>query len=115
MTGEERILWRRLRGNRLDGFHFRRQQPIAGFVVDFYCNPAGLAVEIDGAQHHENAQYDRERDAALARRGVRVLRFTNEQIHSHLDEVVTSIVAACSVPLPLQGKGDRGLGSPLPV
>lgn len=40
LTPEERILWQRLRANRLDGWHFRRQQIIDGFIVDFYCHKA---------------------------------------------------------------------------
>jgi len=35
MTPEERILWNELRGNRLRNIHFRRQQVISGFIVDF--------------------------------------------------------------------------------
>ena len=49
MTTEEKALWQRLRANRLDGFHFRRQQVIDGFIVDFYCHAASLVVETDGA------------------------------------------------------------------
>ena len=45
MTEEEKILWRHLRANRLHGFHFRRQQIIGKFIVDFYCHAAGLVVE----------------------------------------------------------------------
>ncbi len=105
MTDEERILWHQLRSNRLDRLHFRRQQAIAGFVVDFYCNPAGLAVEIDGVQHRAQARYDRERDAALARRGVRVLRFTNQQVRYELSGILATIAVACSIPASTSGEG----------
>ena len=105
MTNGERILWRELRRNGLAGLHFRRQQPIAGFIVDFYCNPAAVAVEVDGGFHSERKDYDAARDAELARRNIRVLRFTNEQIHSHLDEVLTSVLAACSLPPSTSGEG----------
>ena len=50
MTPAEKILWQELRGNKL-GVHFRRQQVIAGFIVDFYCHKAGLVVEVDGDIH----------------------------------------------------------------
>lgn len=56
MTPQEKVLWERLRGNRLGGLHFRRQQVIVGFVVDFYHRASGLAVEADGGVH------DRQRD-----------------------------------------------------
>ncbi len=51
MTPEEKILWQRLRANRLNGLHFRRQQIIDGFIVDFYCHSAGVVVEVDGEIH----------------------------------------------------------------
>ena len=41
MTAEEALLWERLRARRLDGLHWRRQQVIAGFIVDFYCHATG--------------------------------------------------------------------------
>ena len=50
MTPAEKILWQELRGNKL-GIHFRRQQIIAGFIVDFYCHKAALVVEVDGDVH----------------------------------------------------------------
>ncbi len=50
-TREEALLWERLRRNQLDGLHFRRQQIIDGFIVDFYCHAAGLVVEVDGPIH----------------------------------------------------------------
>jgi very-short-patch-repair endonuclease len=51
MTPEERTLWHRLRTNKLDGLHFRRQHAIEGYVVDFYCSAAQLAIELDGPAH----------------------------------------------------------------
>src|SRR5215470_4883825 len=52
MTDAEQCLWQCLRGKQLDGFRFRRQHPIARFVLDFYCPTARLAIEIDGGQHN---------------------------------------------------------------
>src|SRR5580698_1584237 len=48
MTSRERTLWEALRANQLDHLHFRRQQVVKGFVVDFYCGSSRLAIEIDG-------------------------------------------------------------------
>jgi very-short-patch-repair endonuclease len=95
MTPEEKILWRALRANRLDRLHFRRQQVIDGFIVDFYCHAAGLYIELDGEIHDEQVDYDQDRDRALSLRDLRVLRFKNEQIREHLDEVLSMISAAC--------------------
>jgi very-short-patch-repair endonuclease len=59
MTPAEKILWQELRVNKL-GVHFRRQQVIAGFIVDFYCHKAALVIEVDGdihdLQQEENAR-----------------------------------------------------------
>lgn len=95
LTPEEALLWQRLRAGQLEGWHFRRQQVIAGFIVDFYCHAAGLAVEVDGAQHQEMREYDEERDRILGLRGVRVLRFANAEVRSSIDDVLKRIVAAC--------------------
>ena len=78
MTPAERSLWSVLRRNAVAGFHFRRQQVIEGFVVDFYCDAAKLAIELDGSVHDEQWQYDESRDETIASRGVRILRISNE-------------------------------------
>jgi very-short-patch-repair endonuclease len=80
MTLAERRLWRALRRSAADGFHFRRQQVIQGYIVDFYCNTAKLAIEVDGGVHEDQAKYDELRDGVLARNGVRVVRISNEAI-----------------------------------
>ena len=78
MTSPERNLWKALRRNAVDGFHFRRQQVIEGYVVDFYCDAAKLAIELDGGVHEEQWEYDEWRDRAISGCGVRVLRISNE-------------------------------------
>ena len=78
MTPAERALWMVLRRSSLDGFHFRRQQVIEGFIVDFYRDAAKLAIELDGTVHEEQWTYDESRDVAISRRGVRVIRISNE-------------------------------------
>ena len=80
MTPAEDALWRRLRSSRLSGLHFRRQQIVDGFIVDFFCREAGLVVEVDGAVHEMQRDYDAERDQVLEVRGLRVLRFTNDEV-----------------------------------
>ena len=95
MTPEERIMWQELRGNRL-GVHFRRQQPLAPYIVDFYCHHLRLVVEIDGSPHRQQQGYDRLRDSYLVRLGIRVLRLPNDAIRDDLPAVIRSIRAACS-------------------
>ena len=60
MTPAEKLLWSRLRRNQL-GYHFRRQQVIAGFIADFYCDLARLVVEVDGGVHEQQVNYDASR------------------------------------------------------
>jgi len=95
MTEEERILWQHLRANRLDGFHFRRQQIIDGFIVDFYCHAAGLVVEVDGGIHQQQAEYDAARDEILSARGLCILRISNEEVKRDLSGVLARIADAC--------------------
>ena len=91
MTPEERLLWSRLRQNLLSGLHFRRQQIICGFIVDFYCDAARVAIELDGAGH--DAEYDAHRDCDLAHMGVRVVRIKNHELTESMESVLERIVA----------------------
>jgi very-short-patch-repair endonuclease len=95
MTPEEGILWQRLRANRLDGWHFRRQQVIDGFIVDFYCHKAGLVVELDGPIHDDQVEYDVERGKALVSLGLRVLRIKNQEVNQDLERLLERTLEAC--------------------
>lgn len=95
MTPAETKLWQRLRAGHLEGFHFRRQQVIHRFIVDFYCHQADLVVEVDGGIHLEQTEYDRERDSYLKAQGLRVMRFTNQQVNQNLEGVLNEILGAC--------------------
>ncbi|HYD47602.1 MAG TPA: DUF559 domain-containing protein [Terriglobales bacterium] len=99
LTYCERILWYHLRVGRLLGYHFRRQQPIGPFIADFACCDRRVIVELDGDGHDGRNGYDERRTAALAARGYRVLRFTNDQVRHHTWEVLAAIVAALEAPL----------------
>jgi very-short-patch-repair endonuclease len=95
MTLQEVKLWAQLRKLRPQGFHFRRQAPLEGYVLDFVCFKYRLIVEADGAQHGEEAGVERDarRDAFFERNGFRVLRFWNHEIDGELDGVVETILA----------------------
>ena len=79
MTPAEKILWEELRANKL-GVHFRRQQVIAGFIVDFYCHKAALVVEVDGDVHDLQQEEDARREKALSEVGLRIVRFRNDEV-----------------------------------
>jgi very-short-patch-repair endonuclease len=95
MTPAELLLWQHLRAGRLQGHHFRRQQIIDRFIVDFYCHKAALVVEVDGGIHLEQQAYDRERELFMKDFGLRVLRFANTEVEHNLEDVLHAILQAC--------------------
>jgi very-short-patch-repair endonuclease len=90
MTPAEKILWQELRANKL-GVHFRRQQVIAGFIVDFYCHKAVLVIEVDGDIHDLQQEEDARREKVLSEMGLRVVRFRNKEVMRDLSAVVGKI------------------------
>ena len=82
-----------LRRGKLDGHHFRRQVPVEGYILDFCCLSAGLAVEADGGQHYsdEGKRYDEERSEALRGKGIRILHFSDCDILKYPDAVQQTI------------------------
>ncbi|MBK8618915.1 MAG: endonuclease domain-containing protein [Anaerolineales bacterium] len=92
MTPAEKILWEELRRNKL-GAHFRRQQVIEGFIVDFYCHSASLVIEVDGSIHNEPDQkeYDIERENVLKEMGLKIIHFWNEEVFKNLPAVLNRI------------------------
>jgi very-short-patch-repair endonuclease len=87
MTPEELCLWNRVRANRLGGWHFRRQQVIDGFIVDFYCHKAALVIEVDGPIHRKQKS-----EKVLSARGLHILHFTNQAVMNNLNQVVKTIL-----------------------
>jgi very-short-patch-repair endonuclease len=92
-TEAEQILWSKLRSRQLLGFKFRRQHPIENYILDFYCIEAQLAIEIDGGQHaeKENIKRDDQRTALLNQKGIRVIRYWNNDVLEHIDEIYEDI------------------------
>ena len=90
MTPAEKILWEELRANKL-GVHFRRQQVIAGFIVDFYCHKSALVVEVDGDIHDLQQEEDARREKALRELGLRIVRFRKDEVVRNLSAVVGKI------------------------
>jgi very-short-patch-repair endonuclease len=91
-TDAERKLWYALRRKQLEGFRFRRQHPIGPYVVDLVCLSERLVIEVDGGQHAERVDYDRERTHWLESRGYRVLRFWNHDVLLNAAGVVDVIL-----------------------
>ena len=92
-TDTERRLWAVLRDRRLAGYRFRRQHPIANFIVDFACTKHRLIIEADGGQHADN-EADQRRTAALQSEGWRIIRFWNNDVLSNTEGVIEVILEA---------------------
>jgi very-short-patch-repair endonuclease len=95
-TATEAILWQALRGARLDGRKFRRQQAVGPFVVDFYCASERLVVEVDGAVHEGQREEDRRRQSVLETLGLRVLRLPADSVETDLPSALAAIRDAFS-------------------
>ncbi len=122
-TDPEQLMWKLIRNRTVHEAKFRRQHPIAGYILDFYCHEAKLAIELDGSQHLEDDQatYDEERTKTLEEQGIKVLQFWNNDVSNKTEEVLNVIwnelderlAPSPLTPLP-QGEGDslppRGKG-----
>jgi very-short-patch-repair endonuclease len=98
-TKAEQRLWLRLRNRQLLGYRFRRQYSVGPYVLDFYCPPLKLAIEVDGDSHFQTGapEYDQSRQRCIESLGIRFLRFTNSEVLAHLDEVVERIAVMVQV------------------
>jgi very-short-patch-repair endonuclease len=94
MTDAERCLWYHLRARRFDSEKFRRQEPIGPYIVDLVSHRSRLIIELDGGQHAERVEHDRERTRWLESRGYRVIRFWNNQMLTETETVLEAIALA---------------------
>ena len=107
-TEAEDKLWQEVRNRKINGFKFRRQHPITGFIPDFVCLEKKLIVEIDGEYHNEEEQkkYDDQRTKWLAVGSYRLLRFTNEDVLQNISKVIeeigTELLSGSGSPSPLE-------------
>lgn len=92
-TEAEEFLWLALRENQLDGYKFRRQHPLSIYIADFYCHKLKLVIEIDGGYHKTKEQIilDKERTDTIELQGLKVIRFTNEEVLLNLSNVLNKI------------------------
>ncbi len=98
-TEAEKAAWYLLRGRSL-GLKFRRQVPIEGHVVDFYCFERRLAIELDGSMHSQPSQIrkDRAKDEHLRSMGIKVLRLPNGLVLEDPAEFISKILGASRLP-----------------
>ena len=98
MSLPEVLLWQAVRRKAVADLRFRRQAPMGRFILDFYCEEARLAVEIDGYGHNmgDQPQRDRRRDEWLGQHGIRVLRLPAELVLEDMDSALGTIIAWAS-------------------
>jgi very-short-patch-repair endonuclease len=111
-TPAEDALWRRLRGRGVAGLRFRRQHFIDRFIVDFYCQSARLVIEVDGPVHDQQTEYDATRTEFLESLGLRVMRFSNDDVLTRMQSVLEAIIGAAQnphppAPSPLRKEGEE--------
>jgi very-short-patch-repair endonuclease len=91
MTVAEQKLWSMLRKRQIGGFKFRRQHPLGSFILDFACLEAKLVIEVDGGQHADQQDYDKQRTDWLQRQGYHVIRFWNNEVLNDIEAVKEAI------------------------
>ena len=106
MTRAEIILWSRLRSRQINGYKFRRQQPLYDYIVDFYCHDLKLIIEVDGEMHSllESKKYDSKRDNILKLNGYHIIRMSNVKVETEINSAINKIILYISQNLsPFQG------------
>ena len=107
-TEAEKLLWRQLSRRQLEGFKFRRQQPIAGYIVDFVNFETKLIIELDGGQHATQKDEDTKRDKWFEKQGFEVLRFWDNEVFENLQGILEIIRSKLLTPSP--GPSHKGRG-----
>jgi len=99
MTQAEKVVWELLKEKKMVGLRFKAQHPIDIFIADFYCHALKLVIEIDGEIHKSKDQkeYDIGREAELEHWGIKVIRFTNEEVKKNIEHVKKEIEHECEV------------------
>ena len=108
MTEAEKIVWDKLKNRKVFKARFRRQHPVGSFIVDFYCHEYKLAIEIDGEIHlkTEVNEYDDGRTHDIEKFGIKILRFTNNEVFTNLNKIIVEILKTIAVfEPPLGGRG----------
>ncbi|WP_262028869.1 endonuclease domain-containing protein [Microvirga sp. Mcv34] len=122
-TRAEDLFWQQVRAGRFHGYKFKRQVPIAPYIVDFLCAEARVIVELDGTPHDtpERRAHDERRDAFLRSQGFQVLRFSNDLMLGNGNLVLDSVRQAIEAelgpspdllrrpPSPAEGRGKQGV------
>jgi len=109
ITGAEKKLWYHLQNKNLAGYKFRRQYGVGKFILDFFCVKARLGIEIDGDSHFENGadKKDFQRQKFIESVGIKILRFTNNEVYHNMEEVLNIIAQNLPPPAPPYKGGEE--------
>lgn len=97
-TEAEAKIWRHLRNRNLAGLKFRRQHPIKDYIVDFCCLEKQIIIELDGNQHFQWEQKEKDmlRDLHLRNLGFSILRFQNGIVFNNPEVIFSNILNAAA-------------------
>jgi very-short-patch-repair endonuclease len=90
LTGSEKKLWNILK-DKLNDATFYKQSIVYGYIIDFWCPSAKLAIEVDGSVHLNQLSCDASRDTNLAKYGIKTVRFKNEDVDTNILKVIDII------------------------
>lgn len=86
------MFWRIAKNRLMLGWKFRRQYLFRGFILDFYCPQARLGIELEGGIHLKQKNYDALRQAIIESHGIKILRFSNEELLKNPEVVLAKII-----------------------
>ena len=91
-TKGERIVWFEiLQNQKMKGYRFIRQRPIANYIADFFCKELMLVIEVDGFTHDDKAVEDKIRDQQLTALGMYTLRIPDNDVFNNIENVIRTI------------------------
>ena len=110
-TNAEQLLWQLLRNRQFCGLKFRRQYPLAPYVLDFYCREERFGIELDGGQHNEpdKKRTDKERTAFLEGKGIKIIRFWNNEVLQETEAVLEQLYNSLNSLTPTLSQREREL------
>lgn len=97
-TEAEKKLWNLLSRKQFQDLKFTRQKPILSYIVDFYCSSQKLVIEVDGDSHADQVEYDKKRTIELEELGLRVIRYSNNEVLNNLEGVYEDLLSKLNPP-----------------
>lgn len=113
-TRSEAMMWEELRRRKFLGLKFRRQHPIAGFILDFYCSSLKLGIEIDGQVHLGPIaqKYDNTRSQAIKEQNIILIRIKARAVENNVNGIIQKLKIIIKQLPPRQQRGGLGRGEP---